>query len=77
MTITTAERAGIWVRVSSGGQDEQNQLPAVEAHCAQRGYAIKRRYELHDKSASKGEQQAAQDQVLADIRAGVIEVVVC
>lgn len=68
---------GAWVRVSSGGQDEENQVPDVERHCAAHGYRIAKRYELNDKSASKGEQQAKIDEFLADMRLGVIKVLVC
>jgi len=68
--------AGLWVRVSTGGQDEANQLPDVERYCRDQGYAITRRYELNDKSASKGEQQAALDEVIKDMRDGTIKVLV-
>ncbi|HYB46433.1 MAG TPA: recombinase family protein, partial [Streptosporangiaceae bacterium] len=72
-----SEPAGIWVRVSTGGQDEANQVPDVERHCAEHGYTITRRYELNDKSASKGEQQEKQDEVIEDIRDGTIRALVC
>lgn len=72
-----ATSAGVWIRVSSGGQDEANQVPDVDRHCSQRGYRINKRYEVHDKSAFHGEQQAKLDEMLKDIRAGVIKVVVC
>ena len=52
------EPAGVWVRVSTADQSEASQVPDVEGHCQAKGYRIKRRYELNDKSASKGEQQA-------------------
>jgi DNA invertase Pin-like site-specific DNA recombinase len=68
--------AGIWVRVSSGGQDEANQIPDLERYCDQRGYTIATRYTLHAKSASKGKQQEALDQALDDMRHGVIKVLV-
>jgi DNA invertase Pin-like site-specific DNA recombinase len=71
------EPVGVWVRVSTGGQDEANQVPDVERHCSERGYEIKRRYELNDKSASKGEQQDTLDAMLADMREGTIKVLVC
>jgi site-specific DNA recombinase len=74
---STNEPAGVWVRVSTGGQDEAQQVPAVEEHCEKRGYRIERRYELNDKSASKGEQQAKLDEMLADMREGTIKVLVC
>lgn len=72
-----AEQAGIWVRVSTGEQSEDQQVPAVEAHCASHGYTIAKRYELNDISASKGEQQAKLDEMLADMRDGTITVLVC
>ena len=67
----------MWVRVSTGGQDEAQQVPAVEGHCDQHGYTIAKRYELNDRSASKGEQQAKLDEMLADMRDGTIKVLVC
>jgi DNA invertase Pin-like site-specific DNA recombinase len=69
--------AGVWVRVSTAGQDEENQVPQVEQHCHTHGYRIARRYELNDKSASKGEQQDTLDQMLNDMREGTIKVLVC
>lgn len=71
------DRAGLWVRVSSGGQDEENQVPEVERYRDGRGYREIKRYVLHDKSASKGEQQSAQDEVIADVKAGIVKVLVC
>lgn len=73
----TSESAGVWIRVSSGGQDEQNQVPDVERHCAAHGYTVAERYELNDKSASKGEQQHKLDEMLHDMRDGKIAVLVC
>jgi DNA invertase Pin-like site-specific DNA recombinase len=71
------EPVGMWVRVSTGSQDEENQIPDVERHCAARGYSVARRYELNDKSASKGEQQNKLDEMLHDMRNGTIKVLVC
>lgn len=71
-----SEKAGIWIRVSSGKQDEQNQIPAVEKHCTAHKYTVARRYELHDRSAYHGEQQAKLDEMLADVRAHRIKVLV-
>ena len=71
------EPAGVWVRVSSGGQDERNQVPEVERYCEAHGYREARRYELNDKSASKGEQQVKLDEMLDDMREGHIKVLVC
>ncbi len=64
---------GAWIRVSSGGQDEANQEPDIERYCAGRDYHIARRYQVHGKSAYHGQQQAALDEALADMRAGVIK----
>jgi DNA invertase Pin-like site-specific DNA recombinase len=70
-------KAGIWLRVSTGGQDEANQLPDVERHCYERGYDVTRRYKVHDRSAFKGEQDKALNAMLHDMRTGEIQVVVC
>src|SRR5882724_10754955 len=67
----------VWVRVSTGGQDEANQVPDIERHCVAHGYTIAERYELNDKSASKGQQQAKLDEMLDDMRDGTITVLVC
>ena len=69
--------AGVWVRVSTAGQDEENQVPDIQRHCAEHGYSIERRYDLNDKSASKGKQQAKLDEMLNDMRDGTIKVLVC
>ena len=61
------DRAGIWIRVSSGGQDEASQLPDVERHCRANGYDVAKRYVLHDKSASKGEHEPMLAEMLADV----------
>lgn len=68
--------AGIWVRVSSGGQDEANQVPDLLRYCDQHDYNAKITYTVHGKSASKGRHQKDLDQALADMRAGLIRVLV-
>jgi DNA invertase Pin-like site-specific DNA recombinase len=70
-------RAGTWIRVSTGAQDEANQRPEVERHCSDRSYDIRRRYEVNDRSAFKGEQQKKLDEMLHDMRTGEIDVLVC
>jgi site-specific DNA recombinase len=77
LTMTDVTRAGKWIRVSSGGQDEANQEPDIDKHCADVGYDVAKTYTLHDKSASKGQQQEMLDQVLADMRSNEISVLVC
>lgn len=71
-----AEQAGAWQRVSTGGQDEASQLPDLVTWCDSHGYEIARRYVLHGKSASKGRQDAALDQVIRDMQDGTITVLV-
>lgn len=71
-----SEPAGIWVRVSTGGQDEQSQVPDCEKHCTSHGYQVARRYTIHGKSASKGAHQKDLDQMLADMKSGVIRCLV-
>jgi DNA invertase Pin-like site-specific DNA recombinase len=60
------EDAGLWIRVSSGGQDEANQRPDLERYCAQRGYNIAREYEVHAKSAFHGRQRKDLDSAIQD-----------
>ena len=62
MTDTAAR----WIRVSSGGQDEANQLPDLDHYIAGHGYSDGPVYTLHDVNASKGEQDTYVDQVIAD-----------
>ena len=68
--------AGNWLRVSTGGQDEDNQLPDINRWNEAHDYEVRRTYVLHGKSASKGEQQEALDRMLADMRLGLITVLV-
>ena len=70
------EFAGRWLRVSTGGQDEDNQVPDITRWNEARDYEVRATYTLHGKSASKGEQQQTLDQMLADMRAGLITVLV-
>jgi DNA invertase Pin-like site-specific DNA recombinase len=71
------EPAGIWLRVSSGKQDEANQLPEVLEYCAENELRPAKWYVLHDKSAKRGEQQGKLDEMVNDMRHGVIVVGVC
>jgi DNA invertase Pin-like site-specific DNA recombinase len=75
-TGRVAESAGILLRVSSNGQDEQNQEPELETYCYEHGYRINRRYQLHDVSAYHGDQEQALADILDDIRTGNITVLV-
>jgi DNA invertase Pin-like site-specific DNA recombinase len=68
--------AGNWLRVSTGGQDEDNQVPDIARWNEAHDYEVRATYTLHGKSASKGEQQETLDQMLADMRLGLITVLV-
>jgi DNA invertase Pin-like site-specific DNA recombinase len=70
------ERAGTWQRVSTGGQDEANQLPDLVRWCDSHDYEVAARYVLHGKSASKGKQDKALDEVIRDMQDGKITVLV-
>lgn len=71
-------RAARWIRVSSGSQDEQSQIPVIDAECAKLGWTVVERvFRLHDKSASKGEQQAEQDAAVAAMANGEFDILVC
>jgi site-specific DNA recombinase len=71
-----SEKAGIWQRVSTGGQDEASQLPDLARWCEAHSYDIAERYVLHGKSASKGKQDSYLDQVIRDMQDGKISVLV-
>lgn len=69
--------AGRWLRVSGSGQEEKSQIRDIDGHIAARGYETGPTYELHAKSATKGEQDEALARVLADIEAGKLDTLVC
>ena len=71
-----ATSAGILLRVSSDGQDEENQRPELDAYCYEHSYRVNREYQAHDLSAYHGEHEERLEQVLDDIRAGYIQVLV-
>ena len=62
------EPTGIWLRVSSGKQDEANQLPEVLSHCAGRGLRPTKWYIVHGKSAYHGKHQDDLNHALTDMR---------
>lgn len=74
----TADKAGRWLRVSRGGQDESSQLPDIERWCEARGYVTSEEtlYTVHAKSAYKGLHQRELDQALSDMAEGKIDVLV-
>ncbi len=62
--------------MSSGLQDEANQLPQVLRHCAEQGRRPARWYVVHAKSAFHGAQQADLDGAVEDMRHGETSVLV-
>jgi DNA invertase Pin-like site-specific DNA recombinase len=78
MTNTTAEPAGIWLRVSTKQQDEQSQVPDIAAWVGSHGYDQARTYTVHGGSAFKGNRKFDRTwaSVLDDMRAGHISVLV-
>ena len=69
-------KAGIWQRVSTGGQDEASQLPDLQRWCDSHDYEVSARYVLHGKSASKGKQDSYLDRAITDMQDGKISVLV-
>lgn len=74
--MAVGESAARWLRVSTGGQDEANQEPEIDGWCKDHGYVVRRTYTLRGKSASKGQQDKALDEMLADMLRGVFSVLV-
>ena len=70
------ETAGIWLRVSTGGQDEASQEPDTLRYCADHGYQVAATYTVHGKSAYKGAQDPDWQRVVNDVKSGKISVVV-
>jgi len=76
------ELAAKWLRVSSTGQDEQNQEPDIDAWIDAREYKLalsagdRGVYRLPGRSASKGQHQAMLDKAIADMAAGKFSVLV-
>lgn len=67
---------GAWIRVSSGKQDEANQIPAVIAHCLANKYWPACWYVVHAKSAFHGEHQADLNRAIEDMREGITRLLV-
>lgn len=72
------DRAGIFQRVSSTGQDETSQTPDNERWADTHKYDIKTRYTIHGKSAFKGNKKFDETwaQVLDDFKSGTITVLI-
>lgn len=72
------ERARLWQRVSTGGQDEASQLPDLIRWCDTRQYEydLGERYVVHGKSAWHKKQQKALDRAISDMANGQYTVLV-
>jgi DNA invertase Pin-like site-specific DNA recombinase len=73
-----AERAGIWLRVSKTGQDEESQRPDIMRWVESHNYCVSEEYVVHGKSAFKGNRKfdATWTRVLDDMHSGRITVLV-
>jgi DNA invertase Pin-like site-specific DNA recombinase len=59
-----------FVRVSTVSQDESSQVEAISRECEERGITIVKWFKLHGYSASKGEQEPALRDAIADMERG-------
>lgn len=73
-----SEQAGIWLRVSRSGQDEDSQRPDITRWVEAHGYDVQAEYVIHGKSAFKGSRKFDQTwaQVIDDMHSGRISVLV-
>lgn len=72
-------RAAVWLRVSTGHQDTDNQVPDVERFADHHGYEITERYEVSDSAWKNGggpEYKATLKRALDDAHAGKFSVLV-
>jgi DNA invertase Pin-like site-specific DNA recombinase len=72
--------AGVWIRVSTGHQDNENQVPDIESFALHHGHVITERYQVSDSAWKDGkggpEYRAAIQQVLDDAWAGKFSVLI-
>lgn len=71
-----SENAARWLRVSTVAQDEANHEPDIDRWFEDKGYVVRKTYTLRGKSASKGRQDKAFDEMIQDMRRGVFTVLV-
>src|SRR5579875_2375522 len=72
-------KAGIWLRVSTGHQDSDNQVPEVEQFAAHHGYTIAERYTVSDTAWKNGggkEYKTTLQRALDDAHAGKFSVLI-
>ena len=74
--MAVGESAARWLRVSTGAQDEANQEPDIDGWCSDHGYVVRKTYTLRGKSASKGQQDKALNQMIEDMLRGLFTVLV-
>ena len=65
-----------FVRVSTGSQDETSQVKSITDESGQRGITIVKWFKLHGYSASKGEQEPALREAIADMERGAYSLLV-
>jgi len=72
--------AAVWLRVSTGHQDSDNQVPDVESFAAHHGYVIGARYEVSESACNggkdAGDYRGALSQALDDAWAGKFSVLI-
>src|SRR5215472_16243095 len=72
--------AAVWLRVSAGHQEPDNQVPDVEAFTAHHGYQVTARYEVSESAwnggKDGGEYRRVLKQALDDAHAGKFQVIV-
>lgn len=69
-----AEPCGLYLRVSTDTQDEENQLPELERRAKIEGWNVVRIYRDHGVSGSRARRPEL-DELLADARSGKLKVV--
>lgn len=77
--MSEMKQAGVWLRVSSGHQDNDNQVPDVEEFAAHHGYQVAATYEVSDtawKNGGGAEYKATLKQAMDDAWAGKFSVLI-
>ena len=72
-------KAAVWLRVSTGHQDSDNQVPDVERFAGHHGYEIAERYAVSDSAWKNGggaEYKATLKRALDDAHAGKFSVLI-
>jgi len=75
----TAVKAGVWLRVSTGHQETDNQVPDVERFAAHHAYEVTRTYRTSDSAYKNGggtEYKAALKRAMDDAHRGEFKVLI-